>query len=169
MEESARQMRIETDDVTRPQVLALLEEHLRSMHEITPPEFVFAFDAAKLREPGITVWTAWRDDVLLGCAALKELSATQGEVKSMRTPAHLRGQGAGRALLSHILEVARQRGYLELFLETGRQPAFTPALTLYRSVGFHECGAFGDYEENGNSVFMSLRLDSPTLARFSVW
>lgn len=151
-------MRIEIDDVSRPQVLALLEEHLRNMHELTPPEFVFAFDASKLRDPGVVVWTAWKDDVLLGCAALKELAPTQGEVKSMRTPAHLRGQGAGRALLNHILEVARQRGYRELFLETGRQPAFIPAQTLYRSVGFRECGPFGDYEENGNSVFMTLAL-----------
>lgn len=151
-------MRIETDDVTRPQVLALLEEHLRNMHEITPPEFVFAFDAGKLREPGLVVWTAWRDDVLLGVAALKELSPTQGEVKSMRTPAHLRRQGAGRALLDHILDVSRRRGYRELFLETGRQQDFTPALSLYRSVGFRECGPFGDYVDNGNSVFMSLAL-----------
>jgi putative acetyltransferase len=151
-------MRIEVDDVTRPQVLALLEEHLRNMHEITPPEFVFAFDASKLRQPGIVVWSAWRDDVLLGVAALKELSPTQGEVKSMRTPAHLRGQGAGRALLNHILDEARRRGYRELFLETGRQQDFTPALTLYRSIGFRECGPFGDYVENGNSVFMTLDL-----------
>ena len=51
-------MRIEIDDVSRPQVLALLEEHLRNMYELTPPEHVFAFDASKLRAPGITVWTA---------------------------------------------------------------------------------------------------------------
>jgi putative acetyltransferase len=152
-------MRIEHDDVSRPQVLALLEEHLRNMHEITPPEFVFAFDADQLRQPGVVVWTAWQEDVLLGVAALKELSPRQGEVKSMRTPAHLRGRGAGRALLNHILEVSRQRGYRELFLETGRQSAFTPAQTLYRSVGFRECGPFGDYQENGNSVFMSLCIE----------
>jgi putative acetyltransferase len=152
-------MRIEQDDVSRPQVLALLEEHLRNMHEITPPEFVFAFDADQLRQPGVVVWTAWQEDVLLGVAALKELSPRQGEVKSMRTPAHLRGRGAGRALLNHILEVSRQRGYRELFLETGRQSAFTPAQTLYRSVGFRECGPFGDYQENGNSVFMSLCIE----------
>ena len=151
-------VRIEEDDVSRLQVLALLEEHLRNMHEITPSEFVFAFDAAKLREPGVVVWTAWRNDVLLGVAALKELSPTQGEVKSMRTPAHLRRQGAGRALLNHILEVAQQRGYRELFLETGRQQEFMPALTLYRSVGFRECGPFGGYVDNGNSIFMSLAL-----------
>ena len=151
-------MRIEIDDVSKPQVLALLEEHLRNMYEITPPNQVFAFDASKLRAPGIVFWTAWKDEVLLGCAALQELSPTQGEVKSMRTPANLRRHGAGRALLNHILQVSRERGYRELFLETGRHPAFTPAHSLYRSAGFRECGPFGAYEENGFSVFMSLHL-----------
>jgi len=151
-------MRIEIDDVSRPQVLALLEEHLRNMYELSPPEHVFAFDAARLRQPGIVFWTAWEGDVLLGCAALKELSPTQGEVKSMRTPARLRRQGTGRVLLNHILQVARERGYRELFLETGNHPAFAPGHALYKSVGFRDCGPFGNYVENGNSVFMSLGL-----------
>jgi putative acetyltransferase len=54
--------------------------------------------------------------------------------------------------------VSRERGYRELFLETGRHPAFMPAQTLYRSVGFRECGPFGAYKDNGFSVFMSLVL-----------
>jgi len=151
-------VRIELDDVSRPQVLALLEEHLRNMHELTPPEHVFAFDASKLRAPCVTLWTAWEDGDLLGCAALKELSPTEGEVKSMRTPVSSRRRGAGRALLNHILHESRARGYRELFLETGRHPAFGAAQTLYRSVGFRPCGPFGAYKENGNSVFMSLEL-----------
>lgn len=150
---------IEVDDVTRPEVLALLEEHLRNMYELTPPDQVFAFDARKLRAPGVTFWTAWRDARLMGCAALKALSATAGEVKSMRTPASARRSGAGRALLAHLLDEARRRGYTELFLETGRQAAFLPAHTLYRSMGFTDCGAFGDYVDVGNSVYMTLRLD----------
>lgn len=151
-------MRIEIDDVTRPQVLELLEEHLRHMYEITPPNQVFAFDASKLRAPEVVLWTAWQDEVLLGCAALQELSPTRGEVKSMRTPAKLRGQGAARALLDHILRISRERGYRELFLETGRHPDFAPARALYHSVGFRECGPFGDYQDNGFSVFMLLPL-----------
>jgi len=151
-------VRIEVDDLSRPQVLALLEEHLRNMYEITPPEFVFAFDANKLKAADVTFWTAWDGDSLLGCAALKELSATEGEIKSMRTPATRRRTGAGRALLNHIIDVARARGYRVLYLETGRQPAFAPAQALYASAGFTRCGPFGQYRENGNSVFMSLSL-----------
>jgi putative acetyltransferase len=151
-------LRIELDDLSRIAVLGLLEEHLRNMYELSPPDKVFAFDASKLKAPGVTFWTAWNADSLLGCAALKEISSTEGEIKSMRTPAALRKTGAGRALLNHIIEVARSRGYHALYLETGCHPAFLPAQSLYRSAGFTVCGPFGAYRENGNSVFMSLRL-----------
>ncbi len=151
-------MRIEIDDLSRPQVLALLEEHLRNMYEITPPEYVFAFDANQLKAPEVAFWTAWNGDSLLGCAALKELSPTAGEIKSMRTPATRRRTGAGRALLNHVIDVARARGYRVLYLETGNHPAFVPAQTLYASAGFTRCGPFASYRENGNSVFMSLSL-----------
>jgi putative acetyltransferase len=151
--------RIETDDLSRSEVLSLIEEHLRNMHELSPPENVFAFDASKLKEPGVTFWTAWRGETLQGCAALKELSRTAGEIKSMRTPTNLRRTGAGRALLNHIIEVARCRGYQMLDLETGRHPAFVPAHTLYQSAGFKPCGAFGSYVESDFSVFMALALN----------
>ena len=151
-------VRIERDDLGRPQVLALLEEHLRNMHELSPPDKVFAFDASRLKASGVTVWTAWDGEWLLGCAALKELSRTEGEIKSMRTPSAHRRTGAGRALLNHIIEAARSRAYQVLYLETGCHPAFVPAQTLYGSAGFKRCGPFGPYLENGNSVFMSLVL-----------
>ena len=151
-------LRIEVDDLSRPQVLALLEEHLRNMYELTPADKVFAFDAQKLKAPDVTLWTAWNGDVLMGCAALKALSSTEGEIKSMRTPMARRRTGAGRALLDHIIAVARSRRYRALYLETGCQPEFEPAQTLYRSAGFQLCGPFGQYVDNGNSVFMSLPL-----------
>jgi hypothetical protein len=45
--------RIELDDLRRPEVLALIEEHLRNMHEVSPPGNVFAFDVDKLRAPDV--------------------------------------------------------------------------------------------------------------------
>lgn len=151
-------MRIEIDDLSRPQVHALLEEHLANMYELSPPEHVFALDLTKLRSPDITFWTIWDGDALLGCGALKELSATQGEIKSMRTPKALRRRGAGRAVLAHIIVVARARGYETLSLETGSHPDFQAAQKLYQAFGFATCGPFGSYFENPDSVFMSLRL-----------
>ena len=151
-------MRIELDDLSRPQIHALLNEHLRHMYAITPPESVHALDLDKLRRPEITFWTAWEGATLLGCGALKELDRLHGEVKSMRTPEALRRHGAGRAILNHIIAIARTRGYRRLSLETGATEAFRPALNLYESVGFSYCGPFGEYLEDPHSAFMTLAL-----------
>ena len=151
-------MKIEIDDLSRPAIHALLEEHLRNMHELGPPESVHALDLDKLRRPEITFWSAWDGDLLLGCGALMALDARHGEVKSMRTPAAHRRTGAGRALLMHIIETARARGYERLSLETGSVAAFEPAHRLYESAGFVRTGPFGDYVEDVNSVFMTLAL-----------
>jgi putative acetyltransferase len=151
-------MNIEIDDLSRPEIHALLNEHLQSMYELSPPESVHALDLEKLRKPGITFWCAWEGPLLLGCGALKELDRKHGEVKSMRTPTALRRKGAGRAILAHIIEVARSRSYERLSLETGSVEAFRPAQTLYESFGFTRCGPFGDYRDDPNSVFMTMRL-----------
>ena len=151
-------MRIEVDDLSRPQVHALLEEHLANMYELSPPEQVFALDLNKLQTDDITFWTVWEEERLLGCGALKELTLTHGEIKSMRTPAATRGRGAGRAVLAQIIAVAQQRGYTKLSLETGTHAAFEPAHNLYRSKGFVMSGPFGSYLPNEHSVFMELRL-----------
>jgi len=151
-------MKIEVDDLSRPAIHALLNEHLRSMHELSPPESVHALDLEKLRQPEITFWSAWEGSLLLGCGALKELDRMHGEVKSMRTPTALRRQGAGRGILAHIIDAARSRFYERLSLETGSMEAFKPAQRLYESFGFTYCGPFGDYREDPNSVFMTMRL-----------
>ena len=151
-------MKIEIDDLSRIEIHALLNEHRQSMHALSPPESVHALDTEELRKPGITFWSAWEGSLLLGCGALKELDPEHGEVKSMRTPSALRRQGAGRAILSHIIDVAKSRAYGRLSLETGAVEAFTPAQKLYESFGFTYCGPFGEYVEDPHSVFMTLRL-----------
>jgi putative acetyltransferase len=151
-------MKIEIDDLSRAEIHALLNEHLQSMYALSPPGSVHALDLEKLRKPEITFWSAWDGSLLLGCGALKELDRKHGEVKSMRTPNGLRRRGAGRAILTHIIKVARSRAYERLSLETGSMEAFQPAQQLYESFGFTYCGPFGEYVEDPNSVFMSLRL-----------
>ena len=102
-------MHIEVDDLSRPAIHNLLDEHLRNMRALSPPESVHALDLEKLRHPDITFWSAWDGELLLGCGALKQLDASAGEVKSMRTPEARRGRGAGRALLAHIIGAHHRR------------------------------------------------------------
>lgn len=151
-------MRIEHDDVTRPQVHALLAAHLADMYATSPAESVHALDLSGLQHADITVWTLWDDGALLGCAALRELAADEGEIKSMRTAAEARGRGVASRLLEHVIAEARGRGYRRLSLETGAEEFFAPARRLYARHGFTECPPFGDYGLDPNSVFMTREL-----------
>ena len=102
---------------------------------------------------------------MLGCAALRELDATHGELKSMRTaPAHRR-RGVAAALLDHVVAESRRRGYRRLSLETGSTCEFAPARTMYAAYGFTSCGPFGPYVDDEFSVFMTLDLRSRPSAR----
>lgn len=151
-------MEIKIDDLQGREIHGLLEEHLRHMHQNSPPESVHALDLEGLRRPEITFWTAWEEGELLGCGALKELDARHGEIKSMRTTSrHLR-KGVASTILTHIIEEARRRGYSRLSLETGSMEAFEPARRLYANFGFKYCGPFADYIEDPNSVFMTREL-----------
>ena len=154
-------MEIKLDDLSGPEIRALLEEHLASMHELSPRESVHALDLSALKKPDVTFWTAWSDGELAGCGALKELAPDHGEIKSMRTATAHRREGVARALLKHIIEEGTRRSYHRLSLETGAQDAFEPAQKLYEGFGFTFCPPFGSYKEDPNSVFMTKVLSSP--------
>ena len=51
---------------------------------------------AKLRDPAVTLWTAWDGDELLGMGALKQLDDRHGEIKSMRTAPGAAASGVAR-------------------------------------------------------------------------
>src|SRR5690349_21871730 len=141
-----------------PRVDELLPLHLAAMHVHSPPGTVHALDLSALRQPDVTFFTAWDGEELLGCGALRELSASQGEIKSMRTaPEHVR-KGVAANLLRHMIEVAQQRGYLKVSLETGSGEAFTGAIGLYGKFGFVKGDTFGGYAATDFNQFFHLGL-----------
>ena len=147
-------MKIGVDNLADGAVVQLMREHLDDMFATSPPESVHALRVEDLRRPDITFWSARDGQHTLGCIALRQLTATAGEIKSMRTTSAARGRGVGAALLTTLIQAAEQRGYRELFLETGSQAFFDPARRLYTRFNFVECGPFGDYVLDPNSVFM---------------
>ena len=151
-------MNVRIDDLSGPEIAEFLEEHLAEMRSISPPESVHALDLDRLRKPEITFWTVWDENVLVGCGAIKELNPEHGEIKSMRTAVACKQRGIASMLLTHILDEAKARCYRRVSLETGSMAFFEPARRLYAKFGFAECGPFGDYREDPNSVFMTLEL-----------
>ncbi|EDL63767.1 GNAT family N-acetyltransferase [Bacillus sp. SG-1] len=151
-------MEIKVDDLSRPEVGELIMDHLRNMALHSPAESRHALNLDGLKQPEITFWSAWEEDELVGCGALKELDARHGEIKSMKTSSlHLR-KGVSKRMLQHIIEESRRRGYSRLSLETGSMAAFEPARRLYERFGFVYCKPFARYKEDPNSLFMMIEL-----------
>jgi len=154
-----QELQIRLDDLSDPRIEAFMQEHLKDMRAVSPPESVHALDMDQLRQPNIAFWSAWLTgadgDMLVGTGALKRLDAGHAELKSMRTSTRHRGRGIARQLLNHLLQEARARGFARVSLETGTQPFFEPARQLYLRHGFVECGPFADYGPDPSSFFMT--------------
>ena len=151
-------MHIIEDDLTGPEIRALLETHFAGMLANSPAGSCHFLDFDGLNAPDVTFWSIWDGESLAGCGALKELSPEHGEIKSMRTHANHLRKGIGAMMLTHIISEARERGYRRLSLETGSTGAFIPALALYEAHRFQFCPPFGDYFEDPFSRFMTLAL-----------
>lgn len=151
-------MKIIVDDLSGSDIAEFLEDHLRVMKAVSAPESKHALDLEALRKPEVTFWTVWDDQNLIGCGALKEFDTEHAEIKSMRTAESHRGKGVASSLLEHMLDEARRRRYRRLSLETGSMRFFKPARDLYAKFNFKFCGPFGCYEDDPNSVFMSIEL-----------
>ena len=151
-------LRIVDGGLDDPRVVALLRLHVTRARAETAPGSAHALDLSGLRTPDMTFWSVWNGDELVGVGALKRLSAEHGEIKSMHTVEAARGRGVGSALVRHIMAAARACGMRRLSLETGSWPYFLAARALYARHGFVECGPFGEYREDPNSVFMTVAL-----------
>jgi putative acetyltransferase len=151
-------VRIDVDDLSSPATIAFLEDHVTQLRSLSPPESTHTLDLEGLRAPGVVFWSARDGDQVVGCAALKRLDDSHGEVKSMRTAADRARQGIASRLLVTVIEHARDTGVRRLSLETGAEPFFAPARALYARHGFTECEPFASYRPDPLSVFMTRAL-----------
>jgi putative acetyltransferase len=152
------QAEISITDPRAEDVRRLLERHLTFAYSQVPPRDRHALDADGLADSDVEFYALRGDGELLAVGALRKLDDVHAEVKSMHTAEAARRQGLGRAMLDHLLAVARDGGFRRVSLETGSMPAFAPARSLYASAGFSVCDAFGDYAESANSTFMTMTL-----------
>ncbi|TBR44685.1 GNAT family N-acetyltransferase [Marinomonas agarivorans] len=154
-------MNIVVDTLTGTEIQQFLFEHLDDMQSVSPPESKHALDLSGLQAPDVTFWTAYEQEKPIACGALKQLSDTQAEIKSMRVDEKQRGRGLGSKMLSHIISEGKKRQYHSLVLETGSMAFFESARQLYLKHGFVYCQPFGNYVDDPNSVFMELNLAKP--------
>jgi putative acetyltransferase len=148
-------MKIIVDDLSGPEIAAFIDEHVQDMRAITPLESKHALDLDGLRQPEITFWSVYDGDTLVGCGAIKRLSADHAEVKAMRTASARKRGGIASLLLEHIIAEAGRMGYTRLSLETGTAEPFLPARKLYEKYGFEYTEPFADYTVDPHSAYMT--------------
>jgi putative acetyltransferase len=151
-------MHILTDDLTGPQIRALLEVHFADMLANSPAGSCHFLDFEGLNAHDVTFWSIWDGADLTGCGALKALSAEHGEIKSMRTAQAYLRKGVGMQMLDHIIAEARARRYTRLSLETGSGDAFAAATRMYERRDFVPCPPFADYVSDPFSRYFTLTL-----------
>jgi GNAT superfamily N-acetyltransferase len=96
-----------------------------------------------------------------GCVALKERSATIGELKRLYVRPTFRGRDIGRQLVATVIAQARTSGYRRLILDS--HVSMTKAHEIYLAAGFRKASAPSDFPEalKPIAVFMELDLERP--------
>jgi putative acetyltransferase len=138
-----------------PDLALLMQRHTADMHAQTPPESIHMMDAGQLAVPEVSFFVLREGGVPVAMGAFKRISDSHGEIKSMHVLAEHRGRGLSRAMLVHLMDQAQAVGLHRLSLETGAEPIFAPARTLYERAGFTYCDPFEGYTLDPNSVFMT--------------
>lgn len=149
---------IRQDDLSGDASRDLLRFHLSDMVAISPGDSMNAVDLSALDHPAVTVLSAWDGERIAGIGALRVLSPSLGELKSMRTHPEFRGQGVGSVVLTALIDEARKAGLAQLALETGSGGPFDHTIAFYRRHGFAEGAPFGGYEDTAFNRFYWLDL-----------
>lgn len=99
-------------------------------------------------------WCLYDEYRLIGTVAVRGIDEQTCELKSLYLYRAYQGKGLGYRLLSKAIEYAREKGYLEMYLDT--LSTSERAIRLYQSAGFTPTNRYNDNQFA--DVFMVLKL-----------
>lgn len=126
--------------------VALIAELEALLAPLYPPQSRHGLSVEQLVSQSVAFFVLRYDGAPAACAGIQLFGEEYGEVKRMYVRPDFRGLGLGRALLVHLEEYARARGFGLLRLETGIYQ--TEAINLYERYGFRRIPPFGRYFED---------------------
>lgn len=105
--------------------------------------------------PKGAVVLVYKEETPIGCVGIRENAAGIAELKRMFVLPDYRQYKIGKKLLNIALETASALGYTFIRLDT--LPSMTPAINLYRSVGFYDIAPYRFNPVEG-AVYMEKKL-----------
>ena len=142
------------------EVHELLIKHFIELRSVSPKGSTHVLDIAGLKDPSIKFWSLWEENDLMGSGALKFLDKKHGEFKSIRVSDKFRNKENGSKVINHLINEAKKLNIKRLSLETGSGKFFIPARKLFIKYGFKVCEPFSHYEDDINSVYMSMLINN---------
>jgi ribosomal protein S18 acetylase RimI-like enzyme len=115
-------------------ILLGLGEHFGFIDETRNPDIDDI--AAQYLASGQTFLVAQIDGVLVGTGALIREDAQTGRIVRMSVAREQRRKGIAQALMAHLMDAARERGFARLVLETNLD--WDDAIAFYQRCGFRE-------------------------------
>ncbi len=143
-----RPFRADDQTATRDLILSGLGEHFGYIDPSYNPDVDDI--AAHYITAGHPFVVAERDGLLVGTGALLVHNEEVGQLVRMSVHQSRRRQGLGRALVSHLLQIARERGLRKVIVETNND--------WYDAIGLYERCGFAEYDRDEVSVYMELEL-----------
>ena len=118
----------------------------------------FEEELGKLDSKYFAVLLAWDGDEAVGCGALREIGEGRAEMKRVYLRPEARGLKMGRALVSALIERAREQGCHTLLLDT--LPSMQSAIAMYESLGFEQVASYSkDNPPEALCFSLALRAD----------
>lgn len=129
-------------------------------HYYTPEKWASLLDSLPQLHsaPDGAILVARLNEQVVGCVMMQQIDQNICEMKRMFIGPEGRNLGLGRRLAEGIVHLAAESGYTTMRLDTGRN--HDEALSLYRSIGFHEIAPYYDAppELRNHLIFMEAPL-----------
>jgi len=119
-------------------------------------ELINSTNAKKVHKPRGVLLLAYRDNLAVGCAGIREFDKETAELKRLFVLKEYRGYKIGITLLELAIDIAKKINYKKIRLDT--LPTMTQALNLYRSFGFYEIPPYRFNPIKG-TIFMEKELN----------
>ena len=127
-----RPFKARDQDATRQLILNGLGEHYGFIDETRNPDLDNILE--NYIAIGATFLVAQLAEQIVGTGALLEEEPNVGRIVRMSVDHAYRRYGIGKAIMLHLIEVARQRGHIQLRLETNND--WYGVIAFYTSLGF---------------------------------